>query len=519
MGNGALDPCGQVHVYLLTANPSWNKHSPGDAGAGLTWAHSTRVQRQGQAPARAQVWLSPSLTPRVFGLSLCHNTPFLVQHRREGGRGQDRALQTAMASLQPKPQVPCVLTHCGGPRAKSGCLSPQKYLSPSTTLTLNPTQPQPLHVHWHFTVKVHHSLPIDRALLQRQNHTVPPKPHQTWIRTGTRNAKNFPNGNQIHPHILLCCSPTAHTNPSLSLFLPEAYDEIPVSQLCAPPEAEMRAQRPSGCSPGRAHGVSTCCAHQPGAVPGAGLETGAETAVLPLPGLSRELRALLLQPCPSPAPGEHCCARSSPGAHSWPPDCSVHRHWCQGFPGWSLLRNSCKPHCRISYSGPNHHSWHDQSLPTEGQSRVITHAVPTAWQASQLSTRQMAAASDRRQQESYFTQGKSIHSSQTPKHPSLEAPSSYWQQQKKTAQISITQVSFCCWQVKKVHSKNSEYSAKQFRNICIVLFLCHSINLPGDLSVAWTHSKSSSAKPHRAHSQLVCHTGCSLELKVWNASG
>lgn len=187
-----------------------------------------------------------------------------------------------------------------------------------------------------------HSQPFHRPGYRDKTTQCPqttPNLHQSRY----KKCQEFPNGSQIHPHILFCCVPTAHTNPSSSLFLPEAYYEIISS---------VRAQRHSGGSQGRAHGVSA-----PALGSATGDRAGSSTASLRL------------------SPGEPCCAGSCSGAHSWLLDSSLHS---------TDAKDSQAGLCPGTTGSPSAGSLAQNQTTTagmikavEGQSRVIIDAVPT----------------------------------------------------------------------------------------------------------------------------------------------
>lgn len=88
----------------------------------------------------------------------------------KGGRGETGLYKQPWLHCEPKPQVPSVLTHSAGPRADPRLPEPAE-------ISLHHSHPEthtaPGHSMCSSSIKVHRSLSIDQALLQRQNHTAP----------------------------------------------------------------------------------------------------------------------------------------------------------------------------------------------------------------------------------------------------------------------------------------------------------------------------------------------------------
>lgn len=178
------------------------------------------------------------------------------------------------------------------------------------------------HLLLHFSIKVM-TFPKHR-LSYRDKTTQLLKNHEAFSYTqnlnqkGTKNPRHFPNGNQTHPHILLCYDPTAHKKPwfkfvsligillssSLSILwkLPLEMHRREHRNLA---KAEHTGWAPAAsCVPIRmsdARDVISHVSQWPG-------ERSGEAGLVLSPRLSWELGAPERQPQPSPAAeAAPCC--------------------------------------------------------------------------------------------------------------------------------------------------------------------------------------------------------------------
>ena len=240
---------------------------------------------------------------------------------------------------------------CGVPELILVCPSPQKHLSPWTTLHPE-TQLRPrMHpLLLRFGTKRSCSLPEAQTHLQRPNHTAPQN-HEAFSCIQDLNPKDTKKS-QVFPqwqpdsstHITVlwpCCQQKSRLQfvSLASILLNSSITTV----WKLPLERHLREPRNGVSSQGRARSANICCLLVcPSVLSDASdliFDLGERARRQERRGRGCSAESLVLQPCPSAAPAAAPCFLFPPWSTQWAAGlfCTLHLHY--GFPGCSLPRN------------------------------------------------------------------------------------------------------------------------------------------------------------------------------------